>query len=165
MTKSTSLLLFLAWAALGAGCAAEPPPVPLYPNAAAQPRSPAEVATVEGPLQRIDGQDVNGQGGRFALLPGCHLVDLDQQASANNYSLSGGVYLTGQLQKVSYALRMKPGARYVIRRDTVSGEMQSVRIVLSAREELPGGATSDLDPIKSGDDIQACKAWEATQGH
>lgn len=160
MTRSTSLLLL--GAALGLGCAAEPPPVPLYPNAA-QPRPPAEVAVVEGPIQKIDGQDVNGRGTRFALLPGCHVVDLD--AATNGYSLSSGVAVTGQVQPATYALRMKPGAHYSIRRDTLTGELQTVRVVLSAREELPGGATTDLDPIKSGEEIAACKTWETTLGH
>lgn len=162
MSSSTRLLALSVL--FGLGCAAEPPPVPLYPNAAAQPRSAAEVAVVEGPLQRIDGRDVSGQGGRFSLLPGCHVVDLDQQG-ANNFSLSSGVAVTGQVQPATYALRMKPGAQYLIRRDTISGEMQTVRIVLTAREELPGGATTNLEPIKSGEEIAACKAWEATLGH
>lgn len=161
MPRMTSLLLLCA--ALGAGCAAEPPPVALYPNAAAQPRSAAEVAVVEGPILRIDGQGVNERGTRFALLPGCHVVDIDQANSGN--SLSSGMAVTGQTQPATYALRMKPGGHYTIRRDAVTGELQTVRIVLSAREELPGGATSDLDPIKSGEEIAACKAWEATLGH
>jgi hypothetical protein len=160
---SSSIPLLVLWVAFGLGCAAEPPPVALYPNSAAHPRSPAEVAVVEGPIEKIDGQNVNGQGTRFALLPGCHVVDIGQ--ANEGYSMSSGAAVTGQVQPATYALRMKPGARYTIRRETLTSELQTFRVVLTATEELPGGATTNLDPIKSGEEIAACKSWETTLGH
>jgi len=52
---------------------------------------------------------------------------------------------------------MKPGARYAIRRDLQAEGTGPGKVVLSAREELPGGAVTDLFPAKSDQDITACK--------
>ena len=149
------------------GClASEPPAVPLYPNSESARLPPTQVADVLGPLGKIDGREVGGMGGRFDLLPGCHVVELDRQSDNSNYSLTGAVYLTGGFPATTYALRTQAGARYVIQRQTVSeGVGATMRIVLSAREEVPGGAVTDLQPAKSPDDLQACKAWEATLRH
>jgi hypothetical protein len=35
-------------------------------------------------------------------------------------------------------------------------------MVLSATEEAVGGTKTDLSPAGSADDLNACKAWEAT---
>ena len=68
----------------------------------------------------------------------------------------------GQLPVTLYALRMKAGARYTITQDLISAQNgRGFRVVRSAREELPGGATADLDPVKSRGDILACREWEA----
>jgi hypothetical protein len=142
---------------------ADTPGVPLYPNAATMRLPRDQVAQVAGPIAKIDGQEVGDMGGLFDLLPGCHVVELDRQMPASSYSVSNAVYFTGQLRVVTYALRMKPGARYIIRRDMYTGSSSmSGRIVLTAREELATGAGSDLDPAKSGDDIAACKDWSRT---
>ncbi len=109
---------------------------------------------------------MGGLGGRFDLLPGCHVVELDRQSDNSNYSLTGGIYLTGSFPATIYALRMQAGARYFIQRQTVvEGVGATARVALSAREEIPGGAVTDLVPAKSVDDLQACKAWEATLAH
>jgi hypothetical protein len=150
--------------ALALGClASEAPAVPLYPNAAAAPLPPGRVADVMGPIGKIDGRDVSGLGGRFDLLPGCHVVELERQSDNNNYSLTGGIYLTGSYPAVTYFLRMRAGGRYIIRRDAVTeGIGQTVRTVLAAREEMPDGAVTDLAPAQSAAELSACKAWEAT---
>ena len=59
-------------------------------------------------------------------------------------------------------MRMKAGARYVIRRDLAEGLGDTVRVVLSAREEEASGTTTDLDPASSAEDLKACKDWETT---
>jgi hypothetical protein len=167
VTTRALLRCFLVPATLALGClASEPPAVPLYPNGETTRLPPNQVADVIGPIGKIDGREVGGMGGRFDLLPGCHLVELDRQSDNSNYSLTGGIYLTGSFPATIYALRMQAGARYFIQRQTITeGVGSTVRVALSAREEMPGGATTDLAPATSGNDLQACKAWEATLHH
>jgi hypothetical protein len=153
---------------LVAGClASEAPAVPLYPNGATTRLLPGQVADVSGPIEKIDGREVADQGRRFDLLPGCHIVELDRQVSSNTYSLSTPTSLDGggQLRTVVFALRMKAGGKYVIDRQAVEGQLANTwRVVLSAREELPGGLVTDLKPARSMDDLQDCRAWSATIG-
>jgi hypothetical protein len=165
MARACSRLLPLA--ALTLGClASEPPAVPLYPNGETTRRPPNQVADLNGPIGKIDGREVNGLGGRFDLLPGCHIVELDRQSDNGSYGLSSAVYITGSFPATLYALRMQAGARYFIKRDTIAeGVGVTVRVVLSAREEAPGGAVTDLSPAKSLEEVRACKAWGATLAH
>jgi hypothetical protein len=153
--------MILAVAALSAACL--PPPgnargVPLYPNGATA-RQPLEVvAQIVGPIAKIDGQEVGERGGQFELLPGCHIVELDRRIPMDNYALSNATYATGTLPITIYAIRMKPGAHYVIqRRMSETGTSQMARITLSAREETASGAVNELAPASSAQDIQACK--------
>jgi len=139
----------------------ETPGVPLYPNGQATRLPRSQIAQVAGPIAKIDGKDVVDQGGLFDLLPGCHVVELDRRIQADSYALSNAAYWTGQLSATIYALRMKAGARYVIRREIFS-EGQMGRVVLSAHEEEASGAATDLFPVSSAEDIKACKDWETT---
>ena len=167
MTVRALILSLLLPAVLGLGClASEPPAVPLYPNGDTTRLPPNQVADLMGPIGKIDGREVGGLGGRFDLLPGCHIVELDRQSDNSSYSLTGAVYLTGSFPATTYALRMQAGARYFIKRDTISeGVGVTVRVVLSAREEAPGGAVTDLSPATSLNDVKACRAWGATLAH
>jgi hypothetical protein len=156
--------LIVAVASLIVACrTADVPGVPLYPNGATTPLPRARIAQVAGPIATIDGKDVADQGGLFDLLPGCHVVVLDQRLAPDSYSLSSGSYWTGQAPRTTYALRMQAGARYIIRRD-VQSEGQMGRLVLTAREELANGATTDLTPATSVEDLRSCKEWAATLG-
>lgn len=160
LSRAVRASLALAVAALAAGC---PPPgnargVPLYPSAATGRPPPQAVAQLTGPIAKIDEQEVGDQGGQFELLPGCHIVELDRRAPADSYALSNATYATGQLPLTIFAIRMKPGAHYVIQRQLAeTGSSDSLRVVLSAREEAADGAVHDLAPASSGQDIQACK--------
>src|SRR5690242_21875374 len=102
-------LLFPALVALGC-LASEPPAVPLYPNGETARLRAGQVADLVGPIGKIDGRDVSGLGGRFDLLPGCHVVELSRRSDNNSYGLSGGVYLTGSFPATFYALRMRAGS-------------------------------------------------------
>ena len=155
--------LMLAVASLAPACrpAGDVPGVPLYPNGATTRLPRNQIAQVVGPIAKIDGQDVLGQGGWFDLLPGCHVVELDRQVTADAYALSTGLYWGGQFPSTTYALRMKAGARYAIRREIFS-DGQRGRVNLSAREEEASGAATDLAPVESAEDIKSCKAWETT---
>lgn len=158
------LTFVLAVGALGSAChPADVPGVPLYPNGATTRLPRAQLAQLFGPIARVDGQEVAGQSGPFDLLPGCHVVELERQMTSDGYALSGGTYWTGQFPSTRYALRMKAGARYVIRREIYMGsDGQSGRMVLSAREEQASGPASALTPAVSDADVTACKDWEAT---
>lgn len=142
--------------------AVDAPGVPLYPNSQTTRLPRSQIAQVTGPIAKIDGQEVVSQGGWFELLPGCHLVELDRQVAENAYALSSAVYLTGQFASTTYAMRMKAGARYVIRRNLSEGLGNTVRVTLAAHEEEASGATTDLAPATSAEDVKACKQWETT---
>jgi len=134
--------------------------VPLYATDGATRPPRSEIAEVVGPLGKVDGRDVLDQGGWFELRPGCHVVELDPRPPTDS-SLSSPMYFTGQFSVTTYVLRMKAGARYVIRRNVITGSHQG-RITLSALEEAAGGATTELAPMQTVDEIQACKEWAAT---
>lgn len=132
------------------------PGVPLYPNAETTRLPRSQIALVAGPIAKIDGGEVVDQGGRFELLPGCHVVELDHRMVPDGNNLSGGMYWTGSFPSTTYAIRMKAGARYEFRRD-IFADGQTGRLVLSAREEEASGAMTDLDPAKSAEEIKACR--------
>jgi hypothetical protein len=95
------------------------------------------------------------------LLPGCHVVDLERRVTAPPYSRFRTVQWTGYVPATTYALRMKPGARYVIRQEIFADGYRG-RLVQTAREETTGGEATELFPAKGGDDVMACKDWERT---
>ena len=157
MLSCRPVLLALVTVTLPLACrpALDAPGVPLYPNATRVPRS--KVAQVAGPIASIDGRNLLDQGGPFDLLPGCHIVELDRRMTGLPYSPSGGAYWSGQFPRTIYAIRMKASARYVIRRSIDVNSTGQGRMILSAREEEPDGATTDLVPASSMADIVACK--------
>jgi len=152
-----SLLLAVAIFVLGCHPAVDTPGIPLYPNGATTRLPRNQIAQVAGPIAKIDGQDMGDQSGPFDLLPGCHIVELDTRPPANAFALSSGAYWSGQFPQTTYAFRMQAGARYVIQRDLQTDGTGPGRVVLSAREELPSGAVTDLFPVKSAADVTACK--------
>jgi hypothetical protein len=156
-------VLTLAAATLALGChpGVDAPGVPLYPNGETVRLPRSQVALVAGPIAKIDEKDVADQGGRFELLPGCHIVELDRRLIADGNTLSGGMYWTGSFPSTIYAIRAKAGNRYEIRRDILS-DGAGGRLVLSASEEAPGGAVTDLVQATSAQDITACKDWQQT---
>jgi hypothetical protein len=153
--------LTLAAGALVLACApaVESVGVPLYPNSETARLPDSEIAQVSGPIAKIDGNDVVRMSVPFELLPGCHLVELEHFLVANGFVLPRRASL-GPLPIVTYALRMKAGARYVIRRHYSADGMTPGRILLSAREEQASGEVTDLAPAQSPADINACRAEE-----
>jgi len=130
--------------------------VPLYSNVSATPLPRTAVAELMGPVGKVDGRDVMEQGGTFELLPGCHVVELDHRP-LNSDNPNGHVRLSGQFPLTTYAIRMKAGASYTIRRNLVSGGMgMMIRIQQSAQEEDAGGKVTELNPMKSVDEIHEC---------
>jgi hypothetical protein len=154
--RCTYLTLAIATLTLGCHPGVEAPGVPLYPNAETTRLPRTQIALVAGPIAKIDEKDVADQGGRFELLPGCHVVELDSRMVPDGNNLSGGMYWTGSFPRTIYAIHMKAGARYEIRRD-IFADGQTGRLVLSASEEEPGGAMTELAPAKSAEEIKACR--------
>jgi hypothetical protein len=130
--------------------------VPLYPGGATTRLPRDRIAQVSGPIGGIDGQDVSNQGGFFDLLPGCHIVELDNRAPSSNFALASGFYWSGRFPSAVYAIHMKPGAVYVIHRDLHRDGSGTSRIVLSAREEQANGVITELTPARSQEELQAC---------
>jgi len=153
-----AVVISLAAALLALACSAgvQPRGVPLYASASAAPVPRDTVAQLMGPIAKVDGREVIDQGGSFELLPGCHVVELDRRLNSNSYALSGGTYLTGQLPLITYALRMKAGASYIIQRNLPDTMGPMVQIQLSAREVDASGKTTDLYPMKSAAEIHEC---------
>ena len=162
--RAPALAFALASATLAGGClhASEPPAVPLYPSGEVVRLPRSQVAEVVGPIAKIDGRDLDDQGGRFELLPGCHIVELERRLKADPYALTNGIQWSGEFPSTTYAIRMKPGAHYVILREMDAEGLSRARISLSAREETASGAATELIPARSEDDIKACKEWERT---
>src|ERR1700690_3892244 len=119
-------------------CAPAPlgPGYPLYPDP--QSRLPDDrVARLVGPIGSVDGKEVSAQGDGFDLLPGCHIVQLHGDMARSN----GNFYWVGPVPRFIFALRMKAGHRYILRREFVQ-DMSSTTgsIVALAREEDSAGA-------------------------
>jgi hypothetical protein len=150
---ASSVPLVVALLALGCSPGIAPRGVPLYANAAPMPRT--AVAELTGPIGKVDGRDVFGQGGAFELLPGCHVVELDRRP-LNSDNMSSGVYVTGNYPLVTYAIRMKAGASYIIRRNLPGGMGAVVHLQLSAQEQDASGKVTELNPMKSVDEIHEC---------
>ncbi len=169
MTLAVATVFAVSLSALVLGCRPpEGPTIPLYPNAQTTRLPRDQIAEVAGPIERIDGNQVAGWRGYFDLLPGCHVVELEHRLSffvVGRPARGNGSYLLqlGPLPTVTYALRMKAGARYVIRQEPHLGGFWTINgIYRSAREEQPNGPAIELAPTESADEIRACKEWEAT---
>lgn len=158
--RRATLGLAIAMATLALACqpSADGQAIPLYPSTRTTRLPPSQLAQLSGPIAKIDGSQVIDDGRPFELLPGCHLVEMQRLLAVN------GVFVrrTGYgppLPVVIYALRMRAGSRYVIRPDShlVRGVNDPVFL---AREEQSNGTASDLMPVKSSADINACQGWE-----
>ena len=137
---------------------ANPPGMPLYPNGATARLPHEQIANVVGPIGKIDAQFVQDMGGSFDLLPGCHVVELDTRMTNQGYALTGAAYVTGQYPATVYALHMKPGAQYVIKRQLSANDMgPMVQVLLSAQEVDAGGRVTELSPTTSAEEIRNCK--------
>jgi hypothetical protein len=74
---------------------------------------------------------------------------------------NGNFYFVGPVPRFVFALRMKAGHRYILRREFVQNMSSTTgRIVAFAHEEDSTGASSPLSPIQHSDDIRVCKEWD-----
>jgi hypothetical protein len=134
---------------------------PLYEGDA---RPAAEVATLSGPIAKVDGVDVSHVGSLFALLPGCHIVELPTQLGGGTSSGAWSV----SIGHVSYAFAMKAGHLYAIDTELQPGSSASmgnasvggVKVTATERE-ADGKVITKLAKIRSKADIQSCEAADA----
>lgn len=95
-----------AWALLAlGGCVGTKPPQALY---AGPERPGTEIAELHGVVEYVDGQRVSG--GKFALLPGCHVVR--PPTALGQSSATEAQWMT--LPEMHFSLPMRAGYRYQI---------------------------------------------------
>jgi hypothetical protein len=133
--------------------------VPLYPKLGEGP-GPHEVATLYGPIQTVDGLDVSRRGRTFELLPGCHIVTLQQNIGEGS---ANGAW-AANLPRLTVAFEMKPAHRYAITSDMGENSGPVSRVTIVAREKAPDGSTVHIPFARSDDDIETCRRWAAAQG-
>jgi hypothetical protein len=128
-------------------------PYPLYPNPEVA-RAPAELATLQGPIARVDGAEVSPHGKTFTLLPGCHVVALQNAIGAGG---EGGAW-SAHLPPMTYAFRMKAAHSYVIEvlMQDSSGPVGSLEI--KAVDRGPSGSARQV-PLENSADIETCRRW------
>jgi hypothetical protein len=147
-------ILGLALALSAFGCASGPPPpgYPLYSNGGAR-RPQSEVASVYGPIQSIDGQDVSQHGSAFDLLPGCHIVALATDVVEHTHEIE----IRGTARPVVFALAMKPGHRYFLRRELVQ-TAGNYGLLIDGKEEDPAGnVIGEYGPATDPQQLEACQ--------
>ncbi len=140
----------------------QPAPHPLYPGPA---RSPIEVARLGGPIAKVDGADVSSLGGNFALLPGCHVVELQRKIGEG--SMSGA--WSRDLGHRVYAFRMRPGWSYEIAvhlqpgNDAVGNGNVGQVTVQAIERDASGKTVANVLPVRKNADVEACQQWEEDQ--
>lgn len=132
---------------------------PLYQKGADGP-GPDRVATLNGPIQTVDGQDVSRKGQTFELLPGCHVVTLQRNIGEGS---ANGAW-AANLPALTVAFQMKPAHRYAISSEMGDSSGPVGRVTIFARERAPDGATVRVPFARSEDDILNCHRWAAAQG-
>jgi hypothetical protein len=114
----------------------------------------AEVAELHGVVEYVDGQRVSG--GKFALLPGCHVVQPPTSMGQGN---AQGATWT-KLPELHFSVQMLPGRRYQIA--TGAGHMDgsgSGSASVQAAEIDAAGAVVQTFPAFAGPgSVHACEA-------
>ncbi|HMF40463.1 MAG TPA: hypothetical protein VKQ32_07205 [Polyangia bacterium] len=146
-------------ACLGGACGSQSTAYPLYAKVGAGP-GPEKVATLYGPVQTVDDQNVAAKGRTFELLPGCHVVTL--QRNIGEGSATGA--WAANLPRLVVAFEMKPAHRYIISSTSPDSSAPVGRIVLTATEKAPDGNVVRVPFARSDEDIRNCRNWATSQG-
>jgi len=146
-------------ALFGVACGTQAGGYPLYAKVGAGP-GPEKVATLRGPVQTVDGQDVSAKGQTFELLPGCHVVTLQRNIGAG--TATGG--WAANVGRVVIAFAMRPAHSYFITMETDDSTGPVGRVAIVAREKAPDGSAVRLPFARSDDDIASCQRWAQAQG-
>ena len=158
---SACLLAILVLAVIAVACGHfQPTAHPLYPGPA---RPSAELARLTGPIAKVDGADVSRLGGTFALLPGCHLVELRRKIGEGTVS---GAW-SAEIGHLTYAFRMRAGQSYEIDVRLQHGNSESVGnatvgnvSVEAVERDASGQAVASIPPVRKSADLEACQLWE-----
>jgi hypothetical protein len=128
-------------------------------------RPGAEVAKLSGPIAKVDGVDVSHLGSLFALLPGCHIVELPTQLGEGT---SSGAW-SANIGHVSFAFAMKAGRLYVIDTELQPGGSASMGNagvggvkVTAVERDADGKAIAKLSRVHNKGDIESCRAADAS---
>lgn len=146
-------------ACLGGACGSQSVGYPLYAKVGAGP-GPEKVATLYGPVQTVDDQDVAARGRTFELLPGCHIVTL--QRNIGEGSATGA--WAANFPRLVVAFEMKPAHRYIINLTTPDSSAPVGRMVLTASEKAPDGRVVRVPFARSAEDVRNCRHWASAQG-
>lgn len=162
MTRTASLLgLAGVFTLAGAACRHfQVEPRPLYEG---QARPASEVARLSGPVGKVDGVKVSRLGTLFALLPGCHVVELPSTLGEGSSSGAWSV----DIGHVEYAFVMKPGYLYAIEIKTQPGNAASTGnadvggVAITAVERDAGGKLlAKIPQVRTKADLEKCQATE-----
>jgi endo-1,4-beta-xylanase len=113
----------------------------------------ADAPTSSAIITSVDGRKVaDDDGPVFALLPGCHVVEINMGVTMANENIAW----RGTGGSLFYALPMERGRTYVIRM-AIAAMGTAGRVVVRAEEETATGETvARFDPARSVDEIKAC---------
>jgi hypothetical protein len=143
---------------LAAGCVSSGPVrgSPLYP-ASGGVLPPDQVATLNGYVAEVDGQDVSEQVPPFELLPGCHIVYTPERWG----SVTAGVTATAQTGKRPFAFPMRAGHFYRIEvitqvQTSISGSLEITGFETDAAGQQTRVFTAVTDPAE----LEACRKGE-----
>ncbi len=125
---------------------------PLYPHSG-PPLPLAQVATLSGHVQEVDGQDVSSLVPPFELLPGCHVVRTPERWG----SIGVGMSATAQTGMLPFALPMQAGHFYNIEVQTQIQTTIAGTLEIQAIETNATGQRTKVFPItKDAAELQAC---------
>jgi len=156
------VMVVVVCAGLAAGCRKVGGTVgyPLYPNSNA--RLPADrVAQIEGPILLIDDQKVAAKGRVFDVLPGCHVVVMENNVTLGS-SEGGWAFNVGH---IVFAFESKPAHAYSIRVEVADSTGPYSTGSIKARERGPSGQVAILHPARGQQDIDDCRRWATSQGY
>ncbi len=160
MTRSTSALS-IAVALLLPACIVHGDSVgeahPLYPDPE-ETRAPRELARLSGPIGSVDGQDVKGLGRSFALLPGCHVVQLAEKTGQLNNGGVGG-YVATLPQHTVWAFRMEAQHAYEIEVELENRNGPTGPITIRAWDRNQQGGATEVAPIRDTQEVADCRKW------
>jgi hypothetical protein len=157
MALTGLLFAFLLAATAGAACSHfQPVPQPLYPGAA---RPNAEVARLSGPVATVDGLAVPEKASLFALLPGCHVVEL--QPRIGEGSVSGA--WSAEIRHRTYVFDMKAGSSYEIDvqlqqgKDALGSSTVGGAKLKAVERDARGAVVATFAPARNPAEIAACR--------
>lgn len=117
-----------------------------------------QVATLRGPVLQVDDQAVSAKQRSFELLPGCHVV---VSGGSVGHGTDHDAWIA-HLPTTVFAVRAQAGRTYNVTFDIDPalgrGPIGTGEISMSERDR--GGAFRAIPPVKTNEDVQACKAWK-----